>query len=261
MDRVIAYVDGFNLYFGMKSKGWRRFYWLDIPELVRKMLKPSQQLVETKYFTSRVSASFADPDKPKRQNTYLEAIGTLPSLSVFFGHYLQTSTTCRTCGASRLVQSEKMTDVNIATQLLADAFLDRFDTAFLISGDSDLVPPVKLIRQVFPRKWIAVAFPPGRYSKWLANEAKGNHTTSVETRLRPVSSPILSSSPVVSNFAVPQSGLERTYDGSRHSGTSRQSETPLCPSSRKNLPSRLTVPSPLRCSRKPGGSPPNTRSS
>ena len=175
MDRVIAYVDGFNLYFGMKSKGWKRFYRLDIPQLLRKMLKPSQRLVETKYFTNRVSASAADPDKPKRQNTYLEALQTLPGLSVFFGHYLQTSSICRTCGTSRLVQSEKMTDVNIATQLLADAFLDRFDTAFLISGDSDLVPPVKLIGQVFPKKWITVAFPPGRYSKWLANEAKSTY--------------------------------------------------------------------------------------
>jgi len=25
MNRVIAYIDGFNLYFGMKEKGWRRF--------------------------------------------------------------------------------------------------------------------------------------------------------------------------------------------------------------------------------------------
>ena len=30
MDRVIVYVDGFNLYYGLRSKGWKRFYWLDI---------------------------------------------------------------------------------------------------------------------------------------------------------------------------------------------------------------------------------------
>ena len=28
MERVISYIDGFNLYFGLRSKGWRRFYWL-----------------------------------------------------------------------------------------------------------------------------------------------------------------------------------------------------------------------------------------
>ena len=34
VERVIAYVDGFNLYFGLKSKGWQRYYWLDVPALV-----------------------------------------------------------------------------------------------------------------------------------------------------------------------------------------------------------------------------------
>lgn len=175
MDRVIAYVDGFNLYFGMKSKGWRRFYWLDVPTMIGKILKPAQQLVGTKYFTSRVSPSPGDPDKPKRQSVYLDALQTLPGLSVFFGHYLQTTSTCWKCGSSRLIQSEKMTDVNIATQLLADAFLDKFDTALLVSGDSDLAPPVTLIRQLFPTKWITVAFPPGRYSRLLSTAAKSTY--------------------------------------------------------------------------------------
>jgi hypothetical protein len=75
MERVIAYIDGFNLYFGMKSKGWKRFYWLDLPELVRQLLKTDQQLVDAKYFTSRISASLSDPDKSKRQNIYLDALG------------------------------------------------------------------------------------------------------------------------------------------------------------------------------------------
>ena len=28
--RVAVYVDGFNLYYGLRSKGWRRYYWLDL---------------------------------------------------------------------------------------------------------------------------------------------------------------------------------------------------------------------------------------
>ena len=36
--RVAAYVDGFNLYYGLKSKGWRRFYWLDIRALLLAQL-------------------------------------------------------------------------------------------------------------------------------------------------------------------------------------------------------------------------------
>lgn len=28
--RVIAYIDGFNLYFGLKAAKWKRFYWLNL---------------------------------------------------------------------------------------------------------------------------------------------------------------------------------------------------------------------------------------
>ena len=30
MERVSVYVDGFNLYYGLRSRGWRRYYWLDL---------------------------------------------------------------------------------------------------------------------------------------------------------------------------------------------------------------------------------------
>lgn len=39
MRRVISYIDGFNLYFGLKQKGWRKYYWLDLAALSRSLLK------------------------------------------------------------------------------------------------------------------------------------------------------------------------------------------------------------------------------
>ncbi len=82
MFRVIAYIDGFNLYFGLKSKGWRRYYWLDVQKLVHTLLRPDQDLAETKYFTSNITDN---PDKKKRQRTYLEALMTLPALRIYYG--------------------------------------------------------------------------------------------------------------------------------------------------------------------------------
>lgn len=64
-----------------------------------------------------------------------------------------------------------MTDVNIAVRLLADALDDAFDTAMLVTADSDLVPPVREIRARFPYKRIIVANPPNRHSALLAGEA------------------------------------------------------------------------------------------
>nr|VFJ52675.1 MAG: NYN domain-containing protein [Candidatus Kentron sp. DK] len=53
-----------------------------------------------------------------------------------------------------------MTDVNIAAQLLCDAYDDHFDTALILSGDSDLNTPVKIILTRFPDKKVIVVFPP-----------------------------------------------------------------------------------------------------
>jgi uncharacterized LabA/DUF88 family protein len=166
MERVIAYVDGFNLYFGLKSKGWRRYYWLNIQILAQNLLKASQKLLLTKYFTARIAGP---PDKEKRQSTYIEALEMLSEFQIFYGRYQLNPRQCSQCGFQDEVPNEKMTDVNIAVEILKDAYQDEFDVALLISADSDLVPPVKAVRELFPKKRVVVASPPGRYSSGLAN--------------------------------------------------------------------------------------------
>jgi len=171
MERVIAYVDGFNLYFGLKSKGWRRYYWLDIPMLARNLLKPDQRLLVTKYFTARIAGP---PDKEKRQSTYIEALQTRAGLEILYGRYQLNPRLCTHCGFRDEVPNEKMTDVNMAVEMLKDAYRDGFDAALLISADSDLVPPVRAVRDLFPRRRVVVAAPPGRYSSALAGSASGS---------------------------------------------------------------------------------------
>jgi len=70
---------------------------------------------------------------------------------------------------------EKMTDVRIATEMIIDAFANNFDVALLISGDSDLVPPIEAIKRAHPHKRVNVAFPPGRNSHWLKQAADGQY--------------------------------------------------------------------------------------
>ncbi len=168
-ERVVAYIDGFNLYFGLKSKDWRRYYWLDLQKMVQNLLKPNQVLDYTKYFTARISGP---PDKQKRQTTYIEALETLPNFQTFYGKYQNIPRACRRCDYMEAVPIEKMTDVNIAVELLSDAFRDVYDAAYLISADSDLVPVIASMRFLFPQKRVIVAFPPGRYSRDLANKAR-----------------------------------------------------------------------------------------
>lgn len=167
MRRVIGYVDGFNLYFGLKSKGWKRYYWLDPQALLRRLLLDDQELVATHYFTARISDNRGNAADAKRQTTYLDALNTLEALQIHEGHYLEKSRECRSCGNRWPDYEEKMTDVNIAMRMLIDAYEDEFDTAMLISADSDLVTPVREIRRRFPNKRLVAAMPPDRASKDL----------------------------------------------------------------------------------------------
>ena len=167
-ERVIAYVDGFNLYFGLKSKGWHRYYWLNIQLLAQNLLKPNQSLLLTKYFTARISSP---PDKQRRQSTFIEALETLNDFQIFYGKYQLNPRQCSHCGFQDEVPHEKMTDVNIAVEILKDAYQDKFDVALLISADSDLVPSIKTVRELFPNKRVVIASPPARYSVDLVNSA------------------------------------------------------------------------------------------
>ena len=67
-----------------------------------------------------------------------------------------------------------MTDVQIATEMLTDAFADKFDTALVVSADSDLVPPTLAVRRLFPGKRVVAAFPPARSSVQLKRAANAS---------------------------------------------------------------------------------------
>ena len=166
--RVISYIDRFNLYFGLRAQGWRKYMWLDLTKLSSSILPPNSTLIETKYFTSRVRGNVGKQD---RQSAYLDALATLPNISFYWGRFQPDEKQCQRCGHLAFHPQEKKTDVNIATQLLCDAFHNRFDAAFLISGDADLVPPIAAVKELFPKKRIVVAFPPRRYSSELAKTA------------------------------------------------------------------------------------------
>jgi uncharacterized LabA/DUF88 family protein len=183
MKRVMVYIDGFNLYFGLRSKAWHRYYWLDLVRLAQTLLKPDQALHHVHYFTARLRANARNATDTQRQNIYLEALATLPGLQTHFGHYLEKPRSCKNCGAQWTDYEEKMTDVNIAVQMMSDAFANRFDTALLISADSDLTPPIRQLRSLFPDKRVIVVFPPNRRSFELGLAANGTFALG-EAKLR-----------------------------------------------------------------------------
>lgn len=169
-EKVIAYIDGFNLYFGMVDAGLNYCKWLDLKQLVKNLLKPTQELIEVKYFTSRVNKN---PEKQKRQSLYIDALEST-GIKIIYGNYQDNTISCLRCGNIWNSAKEKMTDVNIATAIITDAFKNEYDMAMLISGDTDLIPPIKEVHSIFQGKRVMVAFPPKRHNKILAIVAKGS---------------------------------------------------------------------------------------
>lgn len=165
-DRVIAYIDGFNLYFGLKDRGWKQFYWLDVTLLVENLLKKDQQLEKVRYFSARISGP---RKKQERQNAFLEATAELGKCEIHYGQYLNKRRVCPNCKYVHNVPEEKMTNVNIAVEMMADAYQNKFDTALLISADSDLAPPAKKVKELFKDKRVVAAFPPKRNSQRLGS--------------------------------------------------------------------------------------------
>lgn len=146
------YIDGFNLYYGA-IKGTQH-KWLDLEALCRRLL-PKDDIKRIRYFTAKVSARPGDPQQPQRQQTYLRALKTLPSVSIHYGHFLTHAVRLPLVNPPRrgprtaevLKTEEKGSDVNLASHLLLDAFLNDCDVAVVISNDSDLRVPIRIAEQ------------------------------------------------------------------------------------------------------------------
>jgi len=155
---VVSYIDGFNLYFGLRKMGWQRYYWMDMDSLSLNLLKKHQLLAETHYFTSRITNN---PTKQRRQNTFLEALSAVGTEPIY-GKYRHNPYNCFKSNSVHMIAQEKMTDVAMAVQLLSDGYANKYDTALIISGDIDLLPAIKHIKQRLKGKRVIMAFPPMR---------------------------------------------------------------------------------------------------
>ena len=165
-----VYIDGFNVYYGcLKETPYR---WLNLGALCERLF-PHDDIHRIRYFTARVSGR-SDPRSPQRQQAYLRALQTLPNLTVHYGHFLTHPTRMplanpRPGGAytvSVIKTEEKGSDVNLASHLLLDAFRNDFETAVVMSNDSDLKEPIAMVqRELSLSVGVVNPHPPERRSR------------------------------------------------------------------------------------------------
>jgi hypothetical protein len=150
--RTNVYVDGFNLYYGaLKGTPYK---WLDVATLCQRLL-PAARIQRIRYFTALVHDRAHDPGESTRQQAYLRALETIPNLTIHLGTFRQHAVRMplatpppngpRT--VSVIKTEEKGSDVNLAAHLLLDCFRGDFAQAVVVSNDSDLVEPVRMVVQ------------------------------------------------------------------------------------------------------------------
>jgi uncharacterized LabA/DUF88 family protein len=164
------YVDGFNLYYGA-VKG-TPYKWLDLLALSAKLFRRNQ-INRIRYFTAIVDARPPDVQQPVRQQTYLRALHTIPSLSVHLGTFRTRPVRMTLVHPPRFgprtaevwKTEEKGSDVNLASYLLLDAFRRDCDVAIVFSNDADLKEPIDIVKNELGIKvGVVNPHPPARRS-------------------------------------------------------------------------------------------------
>lgn len=138
-ERVAVYIDGSNFYKYLKNKeisfpkGVKFDYSGFVDELVG-----DRDLISKRYYVG-IARDFDGSEKSKRivrgQQKFLSKIEDE-------GFVIKRGRLMYDDGDVR----EKGTDVKIATDLITGAVDDWYDTAILVSSDTDLIPAVKYVR-------------------------------------------------------------------------------------------------------------------
>ena len=155
-----VYIDGFNLYHAIDEIRPRKNHlkWVDLWGLSQSILIKDQKLVGVEYFSAYKKTNL---DRLKRHEQYINAL-RFRGVSVHMGKFKKKFHRCRLCNSRYEGWEEKETDVNLAVKLVEDAFTDQFDTAIVISADTDLLPPIRSVESYFPEKNPIVIAPPKR---------------------------------------------------------------------------------------------------
>lgn len=177
MKRVTFYVDGFNFYYGIRTakqvdKKWYKSYWIDLVKFFSMFLGEDQTLEKVIYFT----ASPLNKDKSQHQSAFLNANKLIngDKFEVVRGKYISKEIKCPNCKYTIIRPEEKKTDVNISIRMLADSVNDGTDIIVLVSGDSDLIPPIEFIQNNIADKKVKAFFPPSIFSRDISTNMKAH---------------------------------------------------------------------------------------
>ncbi len=152
-ERIICFVDGFNLYHALHAMRQPHLKWLDLRKLSSHLIhSKSQEITQILYFSA---FPIWKPDTYRRHRQYMTAL-SISGVTLIFGQFKTKPKQCLKCRATRENYEEKESDVNFALALLDLAYKNMYDHAFVLTRDSDIAPAIHKVKQNFPDKKITV---------------------------------------------------------------------------------------------------------
>lgn len=162
--QTIAYVDGYNLYYGRLHDTPHK--WLNLKQLIESILRiqnPDFRLIGIKYFTSPVIAKLASRGAAsvEAQNAYLKALRDTGGIEIIQGRhqlepssapsYIEGKEADRNLRVPIWNLNEKETDVRLALAMYRDCAKGLGEQTIIVSSDTDLTPMLEAIREDFSR--------------------------------------------------------------------------------------------------------------
>lgn len=168
--KVHAFIDGFNLYHAVKDLNKPHFKWIDLWKLCNCFVPPRTHELKNVFYFSAIATWLKDA--AKRHKLYISALET-KNVTPVLGKFKTRTNNCKRCGHSWDYHEEKQTDANLIASLTAQAVQDRFDSALLITQDTDFAMVVGALNHSL-KKPITIVLPPRSMKvQSLLNAANG----------------------------------------------------------------------------------------
>lgn len=157
MRRVMVFIDfeNFNIalmsYYRKQNLPAARLDYNKIPQEIVNMLPGNNELVKT-FLCAPKPDDFLMQDA-RRKNTYdwINGLKNQKYFTVIEGQHIARPVYGQTMDinnpASFYVE-EKGTDINMGAHLIAKGFLNAYDTAVIVSGDSDYIPVLNILNTI-----------------------------------------------------------------------------------------------------------------
>ena len=149
--RSALYVDGFNLYHPINDMSEPFLKWASLWKLGEILSAPLGLTLQKA--TICTALPLDDQAKKDRHNTFLAA-QRAHGVTVLDGHYMTEPVTGK--------RTEKQSDINLALSIMFDGLDDVYDTAFLLTADSDQAATGRFFAERLPAKSLISVAPPGR---------------------------------------------------------------------------------------------------